>query len=91
MILTLDRIAGTVEGAGITTSIEPTGDVWPYWCRDARAAGIDLQGLVLDLWDVGAIVSGKRRTEPMHCMTVTIKHADRLKLPAFPAPRKEKA
>ncbi len=91
MILTLDRTAGTIEGGGILTEVEPTGDVWPYWCRDAQAAGIDLQGIILEMWDRGCDMGSGKRAPPMLCLTIRIRHANKLKLPPFPAPKKEKS
>lgn len=89
MILTFDRDARTITGGGITTAVDHDGDAWPYWCRDARAAGIELQGLVLEVWDRGCNLGKHLRITPLHCFTVTIRRAHKLRLPPFPAPKKE--
>ncbi len=65
-----------------------TGEPLVEWCRQAVVEGYELRGRTLEMWDRGCEMGyGKRRAEPMLCLTVQDAHA--YMCPA-PKPKKKK-
>lgn len=70
MILTLDRSRGVIYGGGTVARVDPDGSVLQPWCRAALEAGWDLQGMALELWDLGCVMGDWTRTHGILCATV---------------------
>lgn len=70
MILVFNRQTGDVSNGEISVKTSPGSDPGKPWCKAAAEAGLDLDGLVLEVWDTGTdFGTPYERTEPMHCFT----------------------
>ena len=66
MILVLDRRVGEIASEDVVARFDVNGDPMVPWCKAARAAGMQLDGLTLEVWDTGA----DQRREGMLCFTI---------------------
>ena len=66
MILVMNRRAGEIASEDVVARFDLNGDPMAPWCKAAQAAGVQLEGVTLEVWDTGA----DQRTEGIHCFTI---------------------